>query len=529
MTTDPIGETTTETAHALLWRHGLPEDVIDGALCLHAQELAAVQRTEMRAPGRSYDASRWNRCVGMTADLIDPTTDAEPAAVPMSAAAPEARLDLDIPRLHFDTPDQTELRDRIRRAICEAEGFDWDPDWLETDEYGGQADAVLAVLPPFVDRTAEIEALHEEHKASLRRADEINNQLMEEVQRYAAGTERPVLWSVYNEMHLRADNAEARAAAMERAMESTAADALKHRGCHRDLMGQCLRAERAEAAIGRVLKFAASLDEIGRNLAGPEAVHPVAAHLRHLLETPADEAAVLPPPADQVAVPAELKAIVDRAAGRDHGADGAVMACLAEVLAVHRAMLRGETPTADRAAEAPEPATRARRGDAFEQWLKAQRDKYDRTDQREESSEFWHEFDRALDEYRLHADTGTPLSEHVCEGRTVGDCEHLEQPETVAYFHPDVPNVLLCRTCGDRPGLDVTPLASENLPNGGICTRCGVDVLIPQPAVQTEEATPCGPAPDQCDAEAGEPCANHEREQAHSEGEHCFCGPECAR
>jgi hypothetical protein len=40
--------------------------------------------------------------------------------------------------------------------------------------------------------------------------------------------------------------------------------------------------------------------------------------------------------------------------------------------------------------------------------------------------------------------------------------------------------------------------------------------------------TPCGPAPSQCDAEAGEPCANHEREQAHAEGEHCFCGPECA-
>lgn len=40
-----------------------------------AHELAEQQRTEMRAPGRSYDASRWNRCVGMTADLIDPSGD----------------------------------------------------------------------------------------------------------------------------------------------------------------------------------------------------------------------------------------------------------------------------------------------------------------------------------------------------------------------------------------------------------------------------------------------------------------------
>ncbi|MDQ0694228.1 hypothetical protein [Streptomyces sp. W4I9-2] len=39
--------------------------------------------------------------------------------------------------------------------------------------------------------------------------------------------------------------------------------------------------------------------------------------------------------------------------------------------------------------------------------------------------------------------------------------------------------------------------------------------------------TPCGPTPDTCDAEAGDPCANHEREQAHGEGEHAFCGPEC--
>jgi len=46
-------------------------------------------------------------------------------------------------------------------------------------------------------------------------------------------------------------------------------------------------------------------------------------------------------------------------------------------------------------------------------------------------------------------------------------------------------------------------------------------------ADETQQPEACGPAPDQCDAEAGEPCANHEREQAHAEGEHCFCGPEC--
>lgn len=49
-----------------------------------------------------------------------------------------------------------------------------------------------------------------------------------------------------------AQTAEAKAEAMTRAMESTAADALMHRGCHRELMGQCLRAERAEAEVTRL-------------------------------------------------------------------------------------------------------------------------------------------------------------------------------------------------------------------------------------------------------------------------------------
>ncbi|MEU5716588.1 hypothetical protein AB0G71_12485 [Streptomyces sp. NPDC020403] len=52
--------------------------------------------------------------------------------------------------------DRVPVRDRIRRAICEASGFTWLPDELmEPDEYGEHADAVLAVLPaPAVDRAA---------------------------------------------------------------------------------------------------------------------------------------------------------------------------------------------------------------------------------------------------------------------------------------------------------------------------------------------------------------------------------------
>lgn len=43
------------TARALLWQHGLPEDIIDGALALHAQELAAL-----------IDAHPWDKgCEGV--------------------------------------------------------------------------------------------------------------------------------------------------------------------------------------------------------------------------------------------------------------------------------------------------------------------------------------------------------------------------------------------------------------------------------------------------------------------------------
>lgn len=38
----------------------------------YAHELAEHLRTTMRAPGTSYDASRWNRVVDTLADELDP-------------------------------------------------------------------------------------------------------------------------------------------------------------------------------------------------------------------------------------------------------------------------------------------------------------------------------------------------------------------------------------------------------------------------------------------------------------------------
>lgn len=60
-----------------------------------------------------------------------------------------------------------------------------------------------------------------------------------------------------------------------------------------------------------------------------------------------------------------------------------------------------------------------RRGDHIEAWLKTQRDLH-RDAQGPTCG--WQHLDDLLDDYRLHADTGTPLSDHVCEGNRC-DCE----------------------------------------------------------------------------------------------------------
>lgn len=144
MTTDP----TPESARALLDRHGLPEDVIDGVLCLHAQELAAVQRTahdttrphfHMGQPCRPDSGCHVARVI----DVIDPT---RTAAVPVAAPT---------------TTEQTALRERIAEALVSwtYRGKEPDPEtgMLETVRANAysRADAVLAVLPAPADRAAE--------------------------------------------------------------------------------------------------------------------------------------------------------------------------------------------------------------------------------------------------------------------------------------------------------------------------------------------------------------------------------------
>lgn len=57
------------------------------------------------------------------------------------------------------------------------------------------------------------------------------------------------------------------------------------------------------------------------------------------------------------------------------------------------------------------------RDDAIVEWLRRWRDRYDDDTKRfnDFGSPYWL-LDSMLDDYRLHADTGTPLDQHACEG-----------------------------------------------------------------------------------------------------------------
>lgn len=52
------------------------------------------------------------------------------------------------------------------------------------------------------------------------------------------------------------------------------------------------------------------------------------------------------------------------------------------------------------------------RGDDVEAWLKGQRDAHS---DRYGVTPAWYVLDDVLNAYRLHADTGTPLDQHVCD------------------------------------------------------------------------------------------------------------------
>jgi hypothetical protein len=196
---------------------------------------------------------------------------------------------LTVPAVQAPATDRAALRARLVSALDTAFQTFVSPlsdagEGLELSEH--LADAVLAVLAATTDRAtvetatpvkqradcselewaeqerARFERLYTRETVRADIAEQRADTAARDADIYQKRLER--LSEGYTEQRKRAE-------AMERAMESTAADALKHRGCHRDLMAQCLRAERAEAEVERlrtdqaaVLREAADIAEAQR-------------------------------------------------------------------------------------------------------------------------------------------------------------------------------------------------------------------------------------------------------------------------
>lgn len=150
------------------------------------------------------------------------------------------------------------------------------------------------------------------------------------------------------------------------------------------------------------------------------------------------------------------------------------------------AILRVEDP------EEPASVHQPYRGDRFEAWLKGQRDI-------SASWSAWRELNSLLDQYRLHADTGTPLGEHVCEGQAVGDCGCLERPDTAGGT--ENPAALLRRAAAyvrERaavvlPGVGVGAALADWLEQAADALE-GQDTPADEPAVRLARALLAGEA-----------------------------------
>jgi hypothetical protein len=135
----------TETARELLWRHNLPEDVIDGALCLHAQELAAVQREAIR---KTDDPVFYEGEAGWLVGLIEPE-DAPAVSAGVATASSQAA-----PAVWIDGHPQLEA---IAAAVWERCGRSDSGTCVEDDPRNIAVAALAAVLPTTTDR-AGVEA-----------------------------------------------------------------------------------------------------------------------------------------------------------------------------------------------------------------------------------------------------------------------------------------------------------------------------------------------------------------------------------
>lgn len=134
----------------------------------------------------------------------------------------------------------------------------------------------------------------------------------------------------------------------------------------------------------------------------------------------------------------------------------------------------------DAEADTPAPAPLPRRDDHVAAWIKRARDA-----RADGPSPRWDylALDYLLDDYRLHADTGTPLDEHVCDGGQCDDCRegNIPAPAPELYVHDD----RCCSECFDGRVSHVDP--AEDCPSCAILAP-GWARVADQPPAQPDTA-----------------------------------------
>ncbi|MFE2384473.1 hypothetical protein [Streptomyces misionensis] len=261
-------------------------------------------------------------------------------------------------------------------------------------------------------------------------------------------------------------------------------DAERDRGLAK-LGARCFRDHHdGQIAEGRATveghRFALSVT-LGLGTGAPwDAIHE---RVKELAADPAAASAVVSPPPSRAAV---LLDAADELGRMDYDTDSQDYGYDTYRDAWNGGVMDGADKLRRLAAEAhdtgvPQPVLPAR-GDQFEAWLKTQRDNY------RPRSSAWNELDYLLDQYRLHADTGTPLTEHVCEGQTVGDCERLE-PAPVVQQQPKAEARPWHRTAGFDQHDDYREDVPAPVPPG-----CWYNAAAAEEAMRDEPLDEPGPA-----------------------------------
>ncbi|MGZ0231157.1 hypothetical protein [Streptomyces sp. CPS1] len=389
------------------------------------------------------------------------------------------------------------LRDRIRRALCEADGFGfaWDTDMLEPDEYGEVADAVLAVLPEQADRAAVLPGQQAAIEAAAYKtaANYVRGHSADE--RYGRASISTALCMVADELYRWAAEAHDTGTQQPEA----------HANGLPLVKGNCPACRRASLFLGTGGYPTCSNYECPE----PDAATTVLEQYANEAHAPSHVWTIESPRRDNWA---SWGTTYD---DRDWAAERYESALSTAPQRPFRLVRATTTYTVEAERQPPTPVAQQPKAVPPGCWYNAEKAEEAMRDepldepgpaaqQPAPCGDPQHRHIGPCHVYASPASGGAEQQpapddeEHVCKpgaqlyycptaGEVESDCHggfdvccgrpDLHQP-IVAYRNSDRPGVLLCRQHGEG-WVGLTPLTSEDLPEGGICTwnECGADVL----------------------------------------------------